>query len=240
MRPSRHMKAPLKGDGTDGDVGPGMTDFRFARLGLFCAATMALAFGSTAHAQEGVAIKNLLGSMGIISPEKDPIRYRERAPLVLPPKMELRAPASGESYASNPQWPNDPDVAARNRRAAEQRRPVTESEVRRMSDNNPRLTIDEIRAGRNPNGPGPGRHKSDRDGVWMSPTELTAGPKSGNDQVASATPVRRTLTDPPSVMRAPTGAGRAGGDFQGKIDQQEQDANPINWLTRAFRPSEDD
>lgn len=218
-----------------------MTKISPASLGLLCTVATLTAFGSTAKAQEGVAIKNMLGNMGLISTEKDPIRYRERAPLVLPPKMELRAPAGAETYASNnPQWPNDPDVMARKRRAAEERIPVTDSEIRRMSDNNPRLTIDEMRAGRNPNGPGPGRHKSDRDGVWISPTELMAGPKTQeDDKVASAAPVRRTLTDPPSVLRQSARGGEIKREFQGKVDQQEQDASPMAWLTRAFR-SEDD
>ncbi len=218
-----------------------MTKFSPASIGLLCTVAALTTFGSAAQAQEGVAIKNLLGNMGLVSTERDPIRYRERAPLVLPPKMELRAPAGAESFASNnPQWPNDPDVVARKRRAAEERVPVTESEIRRMSENNPRLSVDEIRAGRNPNGPGPGRHKSDRDGVWISPSELMAGPKSQEgEQVASATPVRRTLTDPPSVLRQSARGGEVTRDFQGKVDQQELDANPMNWLTRAFR-SEDD
>jgi hypothetical protein len=219
-----------------------MTKISSARLGLLCAVATIMAFGSAAHAQEGVAMKNLLGNMGLISTEKDPIRYRERAPLVLPPKMELRAPAGAESFASNnPQWPNDPDVVARKRRAAEERIPVTDSEIRRMSENNPRLSIDEIRAGRNPNGPGPGRHKSDRDGVWVSPTELMAGPKTQEgDKVANAAPVRRTLTDPPSVLRQSARGGEVQRDFQGRVDQQERDANPINWLTRAFKSDEDE
>jgi hypothetical protein len=218
-----------------------MTRTVSARLGLVFGAAAAIGFASAAHAQEGVAVKNILGNMGLISPEKDPIRYRERAPLVLPPKMELRAPAGSESFASNnPQWPNDPDVMARRRRSAEERIPVTESEVRRMSENNPRLSVQEMRGGRDPNGPGPGRHKSDRDGVWLSPGEMQAGRSTEGDQVASAAPVRRTLTDPPSVLRQTARGGPAQRDFQGKIDQQEQDANPINWLTRAFRSSDDD
>lgn len=219
-----------------------MTKISPPSLGLLCTVATLIALGSPAQAQEGVAIKNMLGNMGLISTEKDPIRYRERAPLVLPPKMELRAPAGAETYASNnPQWPNDPDVMARKRRAAEERIPVTDSEIRRMSENNPRLTIDEMRAGRNPNGPGPGRHKSDRDGVWISPTELMAGPKTQeDDKVASAAPVRRTLTDPPSVLRQSARGGEIKREFQGKVDQQEQDASPMAWLTRAFRSQDDE
>jgi hypothetical protein len=184
-------------------------------------------------------MKSLLGSMGIISPEKDPIRYRERAPLVLPPKMELRAPAGPESFASNnPQWPNDPDVVARKRRAADARVPVTDSEIRRMSENNPRLTPEEMRRGRDPKGPGVGRHVSDREGVWIAPADLQATATSG-EKAASEKPVRRTLTDPPTQLRLSARGGEVSRDFQPKVDQQERDANPINWLTRAFK-SEDD
>src|SRR6476620_6077367 len=111
------------------------------------AALAALSAG--ARAEEGVAIKSLLGSMGIIPKEKDPIPYRERAPLVMPPKMELPAPAAaGAVQAANPQWPNDPDVVARKRREADARAPATQSETRRMSGNNPTLSPEELRAGR--------------------------------------------------------------------------------------------
>ncbi len=218
-----------------------MTRIASACLGLLCAASASLASGSLANAEEGVAIKSLLGTMGIIKPEKDPIRYRERAPLVLPPKMELRAPAGPESFASNnPQWPNDPDLVARKRRAAEARVPVTESETRRMSDISPQMTPDELRRGRNPNGPGPGRHKGERDGVWLSPAELQATARAEDDKVASATPVRRTLTDPPTPLRLSARGREVGRDFQPRVDQQERDANPMNWLTRAFRSDEDE
>ena len=218
-----------------------MTKHSATRFGLICGFASLTAVAG-AQAQEGVAVKNLLGSMGIISPEKDPIRYRERAPLVLPPKMELRTPAGAETYASNnPQWPQDPDVVERKRRSAQERLPAMETETRRMSDNNPRLSVDELRAGRNPNGPGPGRHKGDRDGVWLSPTELAAGRSNPDeDKAENETPARRTLTDPPSTLRKTARNGPVETQFQGKVDQQELDANPINWLTRKFRSSDDD
>jgi hypothetical protein len=38
--------------------------------------------GEGAHAQEGVAMKNALSSIGLIEPERPTITYRERAPLV--------------------------------------------------------------------------------------------------------------------------------------------------------------
>jgi hypothetical protein len=224
-----------------------MTSTMSARIGLACAIA-ALLTGTAARAEEGVAIKNLLGNMGIISPERDTIRYRERAPLVLPPKTELREPSAGSLAATNPQWPKDPDVQAKNRRAAEERRPVTQSETRRMSDNNPRLSVDELRAGRNPSARAevdPALHRGDnaRDVLLMSPDELRGKKKIDDDvQLAGAEPERRSLTEPPAGMRksATGGVIRAKADTGPKVDQQELDANPINWLTRKFSNSDEE
>ena len=212
------------------------------RVGLACAFAMIALSATGARAEEGVAIKSLLGSIGILPPEKDPIRYRERAPLVIPPKMELRAPASADSYASNqPNWPKDPDVMARRRAAAERSVPMADSEIRRMSEQNPRLTIDEMRAGRSPTGGGgPGRHVSDRDGVWISPTELARGAKPAEDDNDSAPVARRTLADPPNAYRQASRGGKVTESFSGKVDQQTVDSNPINWLTCKFSRSSDD
>jgi hypothetical protein len=208
------------------------------RLGLVCAlAATSLAVGP-ATAQEGVAIKNILGDVGIIPKERDPIRYRERAPLVLPPRMELREPAAPESFASNnPQWPKDPDVVSRQRRAAESRVPATDSEVRRMSERNARLTVDEMRAGRNPNatGPAPGSHRGDnaRDVLMRNaPPEGYVGEKTADSSL-----VRRTLTDPPTMLKKNSGAPEAV-DYRNRGDQQRFDANPLNWI--LGRTNEDD
>jgi hypothetical protein len=222
-----------------------MTKTVTARLGLLCAAALLVGMPG-ARAQEGVAIKNLLGSIGVIPSDKDPIRYRERAPLVLPPKMELREPAGAESFASNnPQWPRDPDVMAKRRQAAERRVPVTDSEIRRMSDVNPRLTIDEMRAGRTANYDArieEPRHKSDRDGVWIHPDELRKGVRSEQERDAdSGWTTRRTLADPPTQLRqSARGGSVVAGNSAPRIDQQEYDANPMNWLTRAFKKDEDE
>ncbi len=219
-----------------------------ARLGFAALATLAASTASVS-AQEGVAFKNLMGNMGILPKEKDPIRYRERAPLVVPPRTELRPPV--ETYAaSNPEWPNDPDVAARRRRIDEERRPVTWSETRRMSDNNARLSPEEMRQGRVArNGapvPGsPGTHRGDnaRDVLVLSPEQMAAGRKQADDDevVPGAEPVRKVLSDPPSGMRrSATGKVIVGATAAPKVDQQALDANPMNWLTRKFTGSSDD
>ncbi len=215
----------------------------FVRLGLACAVA-ALALGGTtvARAEEGVAMKSLLGSIGILPPEKDAIHYRERAPLVIPPKMELRAPASADTYASNnPNWPKDPDLMARRKAAADNAVPMADSEIRRMSERNPRLTIEEMRAGRSPaGGGGPGRHVSDRDGVWITPEELSRGSKPAEEDKDDASATRRTLADPPNSYRQASRGGKIDGSFGARVDQQTVDSNPINWLVSKFNRSSDD
>lgn len=222
-----------------------MTTRTAGRFWLISAAMAASVAATNARAEEGVLMKNLLGDMGIISKDKDPIRYRERAPLVLPPRMELREPAAKESFASsNPQWPKDPDVVAQKRRLEANAVPVTESETRRMSERNSRLSIEEMRAGRSANVERgyPVTHRGDnaRDVLLLSPDEMRA--KRSNDdetKTADGTPVRRTLTDPPSTFRKPTGAA-ARTDYQFRGDQQAYDANPLNWMLDKFKGGSDD
>ncbi len=216
-----------------------MTQPLSVRLGAAGAVAAFMAFGSTAQAQEGVAMKNILGSIGLIAPEKDPIQYRERAPLVLPPKMDLREPASREGFASaNPQWPNDPDIARKRARTATDRVPVTESEIRRMSEKNPGLSPDELRRGRSAAGPA-GSHRSEK--VDMDIASMGRGPASADDTTdEAATPTRKTLAEPPSTLRQSARGGKVAGSFEPRIDQQAYDANPMNWLTRAFRKEDDE
>jgi hypothetical protein len=178
-----------------------MKALKIVRL-MVGAGALVLAAASGASAQEeGVAMKSILGSMGIIPKDRPNIEYRERAPLVLPPKMELRAPADRaavESRAAN--WPKDPDVIAARKEAAEARTPWTSTELYKNSEGK-RLSIEEMRAGRRPgaNAPAdPATQGNRADKSRMEPDELRsytqAAPKlSGNLE-------RRTLSDPPQAL----------------------------------------
>src|SRR5215204_391593 len=68
----------------------------FAGVGV--AALLCLA--GPARAQEGIFMKELLGSLGVIPEDKPRIEYRERAPLVLPPKASLPAPIAKPAEAA--------------------------------------------------------------------------------------------------------------------------------------------
>jgi len=192
---------------------------------------------SAAQAEEGVAVKNLLGSIGLINPDRDPIAYRERAPLVLPPKVELREPAApGNLRASNPQWPNDPDVAARRAKQADGRVPVTQSEIRRMSENNPRLSVEELRAGRIAGKPldGPVIRRGDnsRDELLMTPDQLrNQGVLQEEANQSDGEPLRRTLTDPPAGMRKSATGNQIQKSFGPRVpDAQKEEASPLNYI----------
>ena len=208
---------------------------RLSRLALAGAGLLAL--GAAARAEEGVAVKSLLGTMGIIPKEREQIIYRERAPLVLPPKMDLRPPVEGESVqAKNPQWPNDPDVLARKRKEAEARTPVTESETRRMSDNNPRLSIDEIRAGRRPGAGIPTapvvRHgDNSRDEHWVDPRVLRSQKQAEQTvEEAGIEPSRSRLVDPPSGLRASANGKPIQRNFEPVRNRNDEEADPKVYL----------
>jgi hypothetical protein len=174
----------------------------------------ALAFlvaASGASAQEGEVVKSLLGSIGIIPKEKAPIVYNERAPLVLPPKMELRAPApGGGAEARNGNWPKDPDVAAARKASADARAPYTSTDLYKNSRGD-RLSVEEMRAGRNPNnyvaGPPPAPVGRQADKSVMSPDELRSFKPTENAKLEGDGLERRYLSDPPGgLLKAAGGA----------------------------------
>ncbi|MDD1527412.1 hypothetical protein C7U92_23385 [Bradyrhizobium sp. WBOS7] len=57
-------------------------------------------------------IDNLMSGLGAKSMEKPGIEYRERSPLVVPPKLDLPPPAAAEAAVA-PNWPKDPDEKRR-------------------------------------------------------------------------------------------------------------------------------
>lgn len=175
-----------------------------------CAGALAFLFAaSSASAEEGEAIKSILGSIGIIPKEKDPIAYNERAPLVLPPKMDLPAPVPTNGAEANANWPKDPDVAARRKAAIEAKTPYTSTEFYKLNEGK-RLSIEEIRAGRDPSRR-PGLPQPS--GGWttensrMTPDELRAFSQEKKAELQGDGLERRYLSDPPqNLLKAASGA----------------------------------
>jgi hypothetical protein len=182
---------------------------RIVRLTIGAGALVLAGLSGASAQEEGVAMKSILGSIGIIPKERPPINYRERAPLVLPPKMELRAPADQAAVeGSVANWPKDPDVAAARADALEARTPETQRQIYKLSEGK-RLSVEEMRAGRRLGtdvvaiDPASRDNRSDKS--RMSPDELrsfTSAPKLDPNGLE-----RRTLSDPPQQFLKAAGGG---------------------------------
>jgi hypothetical protein len=70
---------------------------------------------------EDKIIKNIMSGLGGTNMENQGIDYRERSPLVVPPKITLPPPDATAPPVAN--WPKDPDVQQRNNARAAARKP---------------------------------------------------------------------------------------------------------------------
>ncbi len=188
---------------------------RLATASLMAIIACGVATGVRAQ-EEGELVKNVLGKMGFIPEDKDPIHYRERAPLVLPPNANKLPPpiegGYGERKLTN--WPNDPDAAAARKRAANAATPRTQTEEYIENQRDGRVSPDKLRArtaGRDPNDRTPvnpqlsGRAA----GGWMEPDELRATGSKYQENVTppGEEPSRQVLSDPPKGYRKAAGGG---------------------------------
>jgi hypothetical protein len=164
-------------------------------------------------------IGGIMKGLGGVNMDNSGIDYRERSPLVVPPKLDLPPPASSSAEVKVPNWPKDPDearrkamIAARKKddhKTAEQlnreaTRPLTPSElngVRTSGSNGGTAVSDSAIPGGDP-----GKH------AIMSPSQLgynggLSGLFKGNKaEVApfKGEPTRDSLTMPPPGYQTPS------------------------------------
>jgi hypothetical protein len=62
---------------------------------------------------EEKVIEGVMKGIGATNMENSDIDYRERSPLVVPPKIDLPPPGSASAEKAVPNWPKDPDEARR-------------------------------------------------------------------------------------------------------------------------------
>lgn len=201
-----------------------------------------IAFSGGARAQEGIFMKDLLGSLGVIPEDKPRIEYRERAPLVLPPKATLPAPVAKPADVRNANWPKDPDVQAEKRREARARLPAgTDERSQMLRDQNVTLSVDELRAGRRagagiPSEPDLRPNLDHRDALWVNPDVLRKQRMNGGDTddaplVAGVEPRRKTLVEPPTGFRAPSANAKIRNDFEPTgFAERRDDADPVGFV----------
>ena len=156
-------------------------------------------------------IDGIMAGIGGTNMENRGIEYRERSPLVVPPRLDLPPPASTSSQALAPNWPKDPDVE-RNKAAAaarkkgkpshaESARPLTPAELNAGKIAAPaRTNNDPIQPGTSANSP------------VLSPAQLgyTGGLSGlfGGSKTETAPfkgePTRESLTQPPGGYQTPS------------------------------------
>jgi hypothetical protein len=143
---------------------------------------------------------SLMGALGIKSgPDID---YRERSPLVLPPKIELPPPQTN-STAPAPNWPVDADQKRKREETGRRRDEVEESRPLRPSE----LNVGERRRSRTP-----APTQDQIEGKPMKPSELGYGGGifgsifGGKEEAVqfTAEPPRATLTEPPVGYQTPS------------------------------------
>jgi hypothetical protein len=157
-------------------------------------------------------IGNIMAGIGGTNMESRGIEYRERSPLVVPPKLDLPPPESLKGEIKDPNWPKDPDekrrkaaIAARKKAPtpkslAEAARPLTPDEL------NVGRTAAPVRTNNDPLQPG------DKPNPMLSPAQLgyTGGLlgmfKSNKPEAVPFTgePTRETLTQPPAGYQTPS------------------------------------
>jgi hypothetical protein len=165
---------------------------------------------------EEKVIENLMRGIGATNMENRGIDYRERSPLVVPPKLDLPPPATGTAAAAPPNWPKDPDEARR-KAAIEARKKENNNKKRYDPIEAARpLTPDELNSVRTK----PTTRAESNDSLKpgdsnarpLSPSELgftgrfsdLFGGNKPETQVFKGEPTRDSLVEPPVGYQTPS------------------------------------
>ena len=182
---------------------------------------------------------SVLTAVGVLKPDAGPeIDYRERAPLVLPPKMTLAKPLA-EGSARTAAWPQDPDVLRR-RRAAEEARAPAARQLGTALDHV--LSRDEMMQGRVAGATSAdipdialrhsecGNQGNQKNCALLSPDQLSAMHESyvgteNAELVVGQEPERQYLTQPPKGYLKPSRVVKA------TVEAPKQRLDPSNPMT---------
>jgi hypothetical protein len=156
-------------------------------------------------------IENIMAGIGGTNMENRGIDYRERSPLVVPPKLDLPPPVTASGEVKDPNWPKDPDEARRKAAIAARKKakPVDLTEAARPltpSELNVGRTAAPVRTNNDPVQPGVSNNPI------LSPSQLGysggfSGLFGGNKSESApftGEPTRDTLTQPPPGYQTPS------------------------------------
>jgi type IV secretory pathway VirB10-like protein len=155
-------------------------------------------------------IEGIMAGIGGTNMENKGIEYRERSPLVVPPKIDLPPPASASADMKAPNWPKDPDEARRKAaiaaRKKENKDPREASRTLTPSELNKGKVAASARTSDDPVQPGVNNNP------MLSPAQLgfsgSLGDLFGGNKSETAPfkgePTRDSLTQPPSGYQTPS------------------------------------
>ncbi len=156
-------------------------------------------------------IEGIMAGIGGTNMENRGIDYRERSPLVVPPKLDLPPPASASADVKAPNWPKDPDEARRKAaiaaRKKENKDPVEASRILTPSELNKGKVAATARSSDDPIQPG-----SQNNNPILSPSQLgyngsfsgLFGGSKSETAPFKGEPTRDSLTQPPSGYQTPS------------------------------------
>jgi hypothetical protein len=190
-----------------------------------------LAAGAAEAQQSGELMRDALSGIGLLEKQQAPIDYHERAPLVMPPKIDGNALPAPRARSKSAAWPKDPEIVAREREVEERRVPKGNQTAGRYNDNNATISIDEMRSGRRAGAnlttsaeDKPGDNA--RRGSWLDPLELFKG-KKDEAQASEVEPTRESLVEPPTGYRqAPKKLVRTTGEPVKNASAEREEADP--------------
>ncbi len=160
---------------------------------------------------EEKVIEGIMAGVGGTNMENRGIDYRERSPLVVPPKLDLPPPESARSEIKDPNWPKDPDEARRKAAIAARKKankdPVEAARVLSPSELNVGRTDAPVRTNNDPVQPG-----NSANNPILSPSQLgfegKFGSLFGGNKAEAAPfkgePTRESLTQPPPGYQTPS------------------------------------
>jgi hypothetical protein len=165
-------------------------------------------------------IEGVMKGIGATNMENSGIDYRERSPLVVPPKLDLPPPVTTKQEAAVPNWPKDPDEARRKALAEKRKKDKkdTRDAVAVQRDQSRPLSPSELNVARTASTGGAGNHASDSEAPGttnsnpLSPDQLGFNGRLSNFFGGSKTeqtdfkgePTRESLTEPPPGYQTPS------------------------------------
>jgi hypothetical protein len=156
-------------------------------------------------------IEGIMKGVGGTNMDNQGIDYRERSPLVVPPKIDLPPPVAATKEVNAANWPKDPDEARRKaaiaRRKKENKYPVEASRILSPSELNAAKTAPPERTDNTPLQPG-----NSATSPILSPSALGVegsfsnffGGNKAEIATFKAEPPREALTQPPAGYQTPS------------------------------------